>query len=74
MTKPNRAANFPKTLYIRCAKCLHEYRPAAVRRCPHPTVQKVYGEQICVYCCGGCKYKIQTPYTGALGCGYQEGG
>lgn len=62
----------PWSKYIRCGKCTHEYADYTVRECPHPTVNKVYGKYICLYCCGLCKHKVKIPYIGSWGCGYRE--
>ena len=41
---------------FKCEKCTHEYGTGQIRKCPHPSVQKNYGEYICVYCCKKCKF------------------
>lgn len=42
----------------RCARCGKEFRESMVRRCHHPAVKRVYGEDICYYCCKACKYVV----------------
>lgn len=64
---------FSKRKSILCDKCHHSYRECSVRKCPHPAVQRHYGENICVSCCKGCKFAVKTPFCGALGCGYGTG-
>lgn len=56
---------------VHCYKCNHDFKDCAVRVCPHPAVQRVYGETICILCCRGCAFKVTYPFTGALGCGYK---
>ena len=45
-----------------------------MRSCPEPHVIEKYGVggvcNVCVYVCIRCKYKVKTPYCGALECGY----
>ena len=53
-----------------CYKCNHDYKECAVRVCPHPAVQKRYGETICILCCRGCKFVEKVPLCGAVKCGY----
>lgn len=39
-----------------CDVCRREYGDMAVRHCPHPAVQRRYGESICVWCCKRCRW------------------
>lgn len=45
-----------KSLYKICSKCGNEFHSCAVRKCPHPAVNRVYGENICHSCCLKCKH------------------
>lgn len=38
----------------KCDKCCNYYGELQTRKCPHPAVNRVYGEIICVYCCKSC--------------------
>ena len=55
---------------IRCDKCGYSYQDHAIRTCPHPAVNRIYGKHICVYCCSKCKYAERFDYIGGVGCGY----
>ena len=57
---------------IKCDKCEHDYREHAIRECPHPAVNRIYGKHICVYCCSKCAYAVQYDYVGGVGCGYES--
>ncbi len=55
--------------YLMCSACGFVFGEIAVRKnCPHPTVNRKYGKQICVYCCKKCKF-VKMLGTG-WGCGY----
>ena len=56
-----------------CCRCGREWRADMCRACPHPRVQQVYGENICVYCCKRCKLHKTVPYFDGIKCGYSEG-
>ena len=58
---------------VMCQKCRHIWRERAVRRCPHPAVRAVYGENICYWCCKGCKYMQMGENIFAIACTYKEG-
>lgn len=53
-----------------CSKCGHLFDYGTVRDCPHPAVNKVYGDRMCFYRCSGCSFKTKERHTGAIGCGY----
>ena len=55
---------------IRCAKCGSLLNWHLTRPCPHPIVRAACGENICMSCCNGCKYKVEPKYYSGLGCGY----
>lgn len=44
--------------YIKCSVCGKIYYNSCVRKCPHGAVNKVYGENVCLYCCRKCKHHI----------------
>ena len=50
------------------------YYPCCVRECKEPHVVEKYGiggkAMVSIYVCRKCKYKVKTPFCGALGCGY----
>lgn len=50
------------------------FSPCCVRECKEPHVVDRYGiggkAMVSIYVCRKCKYKVKTPYCGALGCGY----
>ena len=56
-----------------CSRCGREWHAAMVRECPHPKVNEVYGEHICIYCCKRCKLRIPVQYIDGLKCGYSQG-
>lgn len=49
----------------KCSHCKREFHDCAVRKCPHPSVNKHFGTDICVYCCMKCKHHIK----GGIGIG-----
>lgn len=59
-----------ETKYPSCKKCHRPANPCGIRNCPHPAINKAYGEMICHYCCRKCKYHITYPLNGMVGCGY----
>ena len=50
------------------------YSPCCVKECKEPHVVERYGiggkANVSIYVCRKCKYKVTTPFCGALGCGY----
>lgn len=50
------------------------FSPCCMRECKEPHVVERYGiggkAMVSIYVCQKCKYKVTTPYCGALGCGY----
>ena len=50
------------------------FAPCCVRECPEPHVIDRYGiggvAHVSIYTCRKCKYKVTTPFCGALGCSY----
>ena len=56
----------------RCSKCRLELADISVRKCPHPVVNRVFGPDICIYCCSKCKHKVTFEFTGALGCNFKS--
>lgn len=61
----------PKTQV--CSRCGREWRHGMVWACPHPKVQEVFGENICVYCCKRCRYSIPVDFCDGIKCGYTQG-
>ena len=55
-----------------CARCKRKYGDLQVAVCPNEAVNRVFGEQICYYCCRRCKFHTKHPLCGAIGCGYHE--
>ena len=60
----------PKRNAVLCNKCRHRFTESAVQHCPHPAVNRKYGDSICIYCCRGCKFVVKDKLSGAVGCGY----
>lgn len=52
----------------RCSHCKLDFLPGAVRACLHPAVNRVYGRQICYYCCRKCRWHEDT--AAGIGCKY----
>ena len=50
------------------------FAQVCMRECKEPHVVEIYGiggkAMVSVYVCRKCKYKVTTPFCGALGCGY----
>lgn len=42
-----------------CDKCGRNWYQSLVGTCHHPAVNKVYGENVCLYCCKKCRFHIQ---------------
>ena len=42
--------------YLMCDRCGFKYDEISVRKCPHPAVNRKFGEYICVCCCQKCKF------------------
>lgn len=41
----------------KCGRCQNVYNAfPMIRKCPHPAVNKKYGEYICYFCCKRCKH------------------
>lgn len=63
---------------IRCRKCGRLCADCLIGSCQHPSVNTVFGKQICMYCCKGCKFHIQLNIRdhGVCGvkCRYHEEG
>lgn len=49
-----------------CDHCKKQYHDFAVRKCPHPSVNRVFGENICRSCCIRCEHHIA--YSVGIGC------
>lgn len=58
--------------FIHCYKCGYDFYPSCVGQCPHPVVNKRYGETICIYCCRKCRHHTTMKYCGAVGCSYKN--
>lgn len=54
-----------------------EFAQCCMRECPEPHVIARWGIggvcNVSVYTCRKCKYKVSTPFCGALGCSYESG-
>lgn len=50
------------------------FSQCCMRECPEPHVIARYGlggvAHVSIYTCQKCKFKVKTPFCGALGCGY----
>ena len=53
-----------------CSRCHRTFHDCAVRVCPHPAVNRVYGPNVCYYCCKHCKHCLDT--TPGISCGYVD--
>lgn len=65
----------PKIRYLRCSVCGHVYAEYTSRECPHPSVQRKYGDakgiaRVCYYCCKKCKFAVKAKYMDAYSCTY----
>lgn len=49
-----------------CAHCHQMFNDGAVKKCPHPAVNRIYGDNICYRCCSKCKHVIIN--CGLYGC------
>jgi hypothetical protein len=57
--------------YLMCDRCCFKYDEISVRKkCPHPAVNRRYGERICMYCCQKCKFSEH--FSGGLICTYTK--
>lgn len=67
---------FPRERFVRCNKCGREYPRCSVANCKHPAVNRVFGKNICMYCCRKCKHHIQLTVKehglNGVQCGYDE--
>ena len=68
---------FPRRHLVRCDKCGWERPPCSVANCKHPAVNRVFGKNICMYCCRKCKHHIlltaKEHGINGVQCGYIEG-
>nr|DAY59803.1 MAG TPA: hypothetical protein [Caudoviricetes sp.] len=59
--------------YLMCDRCGFKYDEISVRqKCPHPAVNRKFGEHICVCCCQKCKFSERV--SGGLTCNYGKEG
>ncbi len=59
---------------VRCSKCGVLFDGLLTARCPHPAVQRVYGEYICLYCCRKCKHGAVPKNIYGVYCQYPQEG
>lgn len=62
-----------KVYDITCGRCKRLFYSFSVAKCPHPTVNKYFGQHICIYCCSKCKHHIKFEHHGGVACGYNGG-
>ena len=64
----------PKYAPIRDDVIGKEFAVVMMRSCPVPKVIERYGTggvcNVSIYTCRRCRYKVTTPFCGALGCSY----
>lgn len=67
----------PKTRYLRCSVCGHVYAEYTSRDCPHPAVQRKYGNangiaRVCYYCCKKCEFAVKVKFIDSYDCIYTK--
>lgn len=55
-----------------CARCKRVYNAGMVLFCPHPRVQELCGDSICLYCCKRCIHHETVPFMDGVRCGYER--
>ena len=53
-----------------CARCHRAFHTGIMFQCPHPKVQELYGDAICIYCCKRCIHHESMPLFDGVRCGY----
>ena len=65
---------FPHDPLVACDKCGEERPRCSIAKCPHPAVNRVFGENVCMYCCRKCKFHIRLTVKehglNGVQCGY----
>ena len=55
-----------------CDRCKRTFNTTMLLHCTPPRVQEHFGENICLYCCKGCKHHTTVPFFDGVGCGYER--
>lgn len=55
--------------YSTCSRCGTKLHKCSVKKCKHPAIIQVLGEEICMYCCQKCEHNIFV--DGGQECGFR---